>query len=116
MTTGPQDDVDDSNGWSVDLDVDVDYGTRRVSLVPLPDGRLVVLDATGGGTYGLLLLGVLTPLGDADDTDTMPRRHRAHNHHGEHVGDGDSFTLMGSLFAGHPLRDSVMAHGIPKRD
>ena len=102
------------DGWSAEVDVPVEFGTRRVSYVPMPDGRLTVLDTTGGGSYGVLLLGELIPVDPLNEA--RPRRYRAHNHQGDEVGEGNQFNLMEQLFQNHPLRKALLAHGVFRRD
>lgn len=101
--------------WSTELDVEVEFGTRRLSIVPLPDGARVVLDTTGGGHYGVLLLGQLTPT-DPDDQNPHPPVYRAHDPQGTEVGKGNMFELLGPLFSNHPARHTILSHGVYQRE
>lgn len=99
--------------WSTELDVSVEFGVRRLSIVPLPDGARVVLDTTGGGRYGVLLLGQLTPI---EPLDRHPPVYRAHDPQGTEVGEGNVFELLGPLFSNHPARHTILAHGVYQRE
>lgn len=105
----------DAEVWSTELDLSVEFGVRRISIVPLPDGSRVVLDTTGGGHYGLLLLGTMTPI-EPTDQHPHPPVYRAYDPQGAEAGEGNVFELLGTLFSTHPSRQTILAHGIYQRE
>lgn len=93
----------DRQTWSQEIDVAVSSGTRRLSLLPLPGGRCVVVDSTGANMYGLLVLGELLPLPDGG--------FRAVDPHGVEVVVEQEMQGARALFDAHPERLGILDCG-----
>lgn len=90
--------------WSTEARVAVATGFRRLSLLPTPGGAVLVVDSTGAGGYGLLVLGELRPQADGSVTAYDPR--------GVQTGAGSTTQMARLLFDAHPARRGLLDCGV----
>lgn len=93
----------DTQVWSTEVRVAVATGFRRLSLLPTPSGSLLVVDSTGAGGYGQLVLGEVHP---QDSGHVM-----AVDPHGVDVGSGTMTEMVRRLFDRHPATGGLLDRG-----